>query len=71
MISQMGRTVVITGIDDHQLDNISSVTRKGRSLDKTPIVLASLLIPTLPVELLQVRDYQRYLVYQLSCSLKR
>ena len=48
-----------------------SVTRKGRSLDKTPIALVSSLIPTLPVELLQVSNYQRYLVYQLSYLLKR
>ena len=48
------------------------VTRKGRSLDKTPIVLVSSLIPTLPVELLQVlSSYRRYLVYQLSYLLKR
>ena len=31
---------------------MSSVARKGRSLDKAPIALVSLLIPTLPVELL-------------------
>ena len=36
-----------------------------------PIVLVSLLIPRLPVELLQVSSCRRYLVYQLSYSLKR
>ena len=31
-----------------------------------PIALVSLLIPKLPVELLQVPNYQGYLVYQLK-----
>ena len=49
---------------------LSLGTRKGRSLDKTPIVLVSSLIPTLSVELLQISGYRRYLVFQLSYSLK-
>ena len=39
-------------------------------MDKTPIVLVSSLIPTLPFELLQVSSYRRYPVFQLSYSLK-
>ena len=39
------------------IDALTQTKIKGRSLDKTPIVLVSLLIPTLPVELLQVPNY--------------
>ena len=38
-----------------------------RSLDKMPIALVSLLIPTLSVELLQIPSYRRYLV-GLACT---